>query len=222
MGSSEFLQALLSTKDKAHLSNFSLKTRILLRLFCLLFPNYIALAAKTRLKLKKDISRAVKKRRPDVLIELGSGHSKDYLPSKSKSTTYKLIQIDLENIPNEQHKNYLFIRGDITKARVWNKIINLHSNRGVIIAEGLFSYLSDSEFDFVILKLKKMLRNNFMLITHEPLKPISISRRFISLFIGKTHRRFSSVNQIKEYYASLGIKVKIIHSTEWQAIYLVY
>lgn len=222
MGSSEFLQALLSTEDKVYESNFSLKTKTLLNFCKFLFPKYIKLAANTRLKLKRDIIRIVEKLHPDVLIELGSGYSKDYISLMNKKLIQKIVQVDKESIINAKTSNYRFIEGDITKVEVWNKLIKIRCKKGVIVAEGLFSYLNDEEFNFVMNKLKGLLENRFVLITHEPLKQISFSRKIISLFIGKTYRRFNSVNQIKNYYKSLGLKSKILSSTKWQAIYQIY
>ena len=98
----------------------------------------------------------------------------------------------------------------------------LETDKGIIVAEGLFSYLNNENFEFVIDNISRMTQKGFSLITHEPLKTISLSRKFISLFIGKTYRRFNSVKQIKEYYNYRRLKIKIITKNKFQVIYRVY
>lgn len=218
MGSSDFLQALLSTEDESYSQNFSLQSKLLLKFSQIFFPNYIKRAAKTRLKLKKDIINATRKYNPNILIEIGSGHSKDYLPLLQNNLS-QLIQIDRELIIDSSEKGYKFLEGDITKKEIWSKISNLGTKKGVIVAEGVFSYLNDKEFDFVISEIKSLLKKGFTLITHEPIGKISNSRKIISFFIGKTYRRFSSIKQLKEYYSSFGLKARIFRANKWQIIY---
>jgi hypothetical protein len=219
MGSGKFLQALLGEADKSYETKISFGTKVLLRLFKLLFPNYIKTAADSRLKLKKELIGIVKKHHPKLLIELGSGYSKDYIKLLEKGAIKKLIQIDKQFIINSYNRNYTFIRGDITKEDVWKKIMKIQINKGVILSEGLFTYLNNKDFNFVINKIKHLLKNKFVLLTHESIRPISISRRLISVFIGKTYRRFNSVDKIKNYYKSVELKAKILKPTEWQVIY---
>lgn len=221
MGSSEFLQALLSTIDNSYYKKFSLKTKILLNFCKLFFPKYIKKAAINRLKLKKDIFKAVFKNNPKTIIELGSGHSREYIDLIGKRKLSNIIQIDLENLIDVKKKGYEFIKGDITKEKFWEKI-KISSKKGVIISEGLFTYLSDEEFNFVIENISNLLKRGFNLVTHEPIKPISFSRKIISIFIGKTYRRFNSIKMIKEYYSSRGLKIKVISKSDWQVVYLAY
>ncbi|MDP3881644.1 MAG: hypothetical protein Q8Q31_02075 [Nanoarchaeota archaeon] len=172
--------------------------------------------------MKKDMINLVEKYRPDILIELGSGYSKDYFPLVNKSAIKNIIQIDKENITDRDRPHYKFVKGDITKYKVWSKIYNIKAKKGLVLTEGLFSYLNDEEFYFVINKLKGLVKKRYSLLTHEPIKPISVSRKIISIFIGKTYRRFMSAKEIKHYYESFGLKTQIIKSNKWQVIYRVY
>ncbi|MEK6855595.1 MAG: hypothetical protein AABX66_00380 [Nanoarchaeota archaeon] len=108
MGSSEFLYVLLSTIDNSYKKDFSLRTKLLLGFCKLIFPRYIKISANSRLELKKEIIKSVKKSHPNIIIELGAGHSEDYIPLLRKNLK-KLVQVDRENISKDvKEKSYFY------------------------------------------------------------------------------------------------------------------